>query len=85
MHTFLTLILAKPDNEEFEQFGDEGAKVGEELLLEVRFHSRPGPELDILSWLPYDASEPITTPNTTVGRYTAYKIVDVLYSLFGYK
>ena len=87
INTFLKFILAKPDSEEFEQFGDEGAKVGEELLLEVKFHSRPPPDLEFVRWNPYDVSTPITelNINTTVGRYTVYKIVEVIYKWFDCK
>ena len=80
--TFLSSIVGAPDSEEFEQYGDDGAKVGEEMLLDVRFHSQPEPYLDNFKWYAYGLSEPLTVPNATVGRYTAYKIEQVLYNWF---
>ena len=64
-----------PDPEAFEHtFAGDGAIIGEEVILQVKFHSRPAP-LEYF-WYPYDLSEPITN-TTTVGRYTAENIATV--------
>ena len=72
-------ILAVPDPEEVERsYGEDGAKIGKELNLEIRFHSQPAPTLEEFEWYPYDLSDPISN-TTTIGRYTAENITAVIF------
>ena len=65
-----------PDPETFEHtFTGDGAIIGKEVILEVKFHSRPEPTGYL--WYPYDLSEAIAN-TTTVGRYTAEDLTAVL-------
>ena len=69
--------IAVPDSEEFEViYTGDGAVVGKESVLEVRFHSRPEPRTNV-TWYPYDLSVPITNEQSLSGRYTAEPIVEV--------
>ena len=71
------MIAAIPDPEEFEVvFSGDGAVVGKETVLEVRFHSRPEPNGNF-TWYPHDLPGSITNANNTYGRYTAEDIVEV--------
>ena len=73
-----SFFLAVPDPEEVERsYGEDGAKIGKELNLEIRFHSQPAPTLEDFEWYPYDLSDPISN-TTTIGRYTAENITAVI-------
>lgn len=72
------LLLAVPDPEEAERlYGGDGAIIGKELILEIKFHSRPPPHFEEFAWYPYDLEEPIEN-TTTIGRYTADNITEVM-------
>ena len=73
----IIIIVAIPDPEKFEVvFSGDGAVVGKEAVLEVRFHSRPEPNGNF-TWYPYDLPVSITNEKNTSGRYTAEDIVEV--------
>ena len=59
-------------------YGGNGAIIGEELILEIKFYCRPEPLNDgtTFTWYPYDLSDPIEN-TTTIGRYTAENITEV--------
>ena len=73
-----TLLLAVPDPEQVERsYAGDGAIIGKELILDIKFHSRPPPHFEDFEWYPYDLEEPITN-TTTIGRYTAENITEVM-------
>ena len=77
MYPSFKINIAVPDSEEFEViYTGDGAVVGKESVLEVRFHSRPEPRPNV-TWYPYDLSIPITNEQSTSGRYTVEPIVEV--------
>ena len=77
MYPSFKIFIAVPDSEEFEViYTGDGAVVGKESVLEVRFHSRPEPRPNV-TWYPYDLSIPITNEQSTSGRYTVEPIVEV--------
>ena len=57
-------------------FPGDGAVIGKEVVLEVKFHSRPEPDLEFFRWYPYDLAESISD-NKTIGRYKAEYITEV--------
>ena len=66
-----------PDPETVETtFSGDGAIIGKEVILEVQFHSRPGPLMDEFTWYIHDLTDPIRN-TTTIGRYTAENITHV--------